>query len=210
MGTAAYTTLIRSGGQSVGFLDEAMTQDANDPKVWQITDATRQVLDRDIPVVVEDNGNPLLAADFSIDYLFGIVTLVNNPAGAVTVSGSYIPMTEVVGASQHTINLTGDILDDSNYKESRGTHNRTKKYGMTDCNITLERFYDLQKTFKTHLSNRDVVMVEVQPAGLSEVLRGWFVVESGNSAGDLSALETESLSFQLDGDAKSSLSWRTV
>lgn len=208
MGQAAYRTVVKASGTSTSFTDEA-TSNVGGNK-FQIDDATKQVLDRSVAVVVEVDGSAVASTEYEVDYLFGIVEFNDAQTGDVTVTGNFIPTVSVAGANQYSVDITGDVLDNSNFADANSNGGyRTKQYGILDVAANIGRFDDLAKTFKTKLENRQVVLLEIKPGNGTETIRGWFVIESAGSQGEINSLEVESLTFQLDGDTKSAFSWRT-
>jgi len=203
MAVASYNTTIKAGGTPTTMTDEDMSVVTGNQ--YQIDDATKQILDRDTDVTVKVDGTTVDNSNYSIDYLFGMVTFTSSQTGDVTISGKFIPTTAVGGASQYGLNISSDILDKTDFET---TGFRSKDYGLSDVSVTLERFDDLAKTFKDKILNREGLMIEITPGGGSEKIRGWYVPESANNAGDVSSLETEALTFNLNGNIKSAFSWR--
>ncbi len=63
------------------------------------------------------------------------------------------------------------------------------------------------QTFFDALNDRTPLFIEVRPGDGSQVARGWFVAETENHQGDISALEAGDLTFQLEGDPTASYDW---
>lgn len=201
--TASYNTTIKVGGTPTTITDEAMSVVTGNQ--YKIDATTKQILDRDTSVTVKAGGTTVGSSNYTIDYLFGIVNFTSSQTGNVTISGKFIPTTAIGGASQYGLNISSDILDKTDFETSGF---RSKDYGVSDVSVTLERFDDLAKTYKNKILNRKSVLIEITPGGGSEKIRGWYIPENANNTGDVSALETESLTFNLDGNVKSSFSWR--
>ena len=207
MSQAAYKTIIKVGGNSTAFVDESTL--ALGGNQFQVTDSTKRVFDRRASVTVYDNGNEVTPV--SIDFLFGVIELSGAPGGDVTVDASYIPLGNIGGSMEYSLDIGGDILDDTNFNQagSNGGY-RTKGYGLIDVSASVGRYDDLAKTFKNHKKNRSEVFIEIRPGGASDVARGWFVLENANSSGDIGGLESESLQFNLSDLDGKSFSFRTV
>ncbi len=207
MGQAAYNTTIKLAGISTAFDDEPTTNISG--FLYQINDANKRVLDHDEEITVEVDDVEADEDDYVIDYLFGIITFSEAPGGAVSISGNYIPLMAVGGAMEYAVNLTGDILDSTGFNEAIANSGyRTKQYGLTDVSASIERFAPASSAFAKGLKERDRLFVEFTPGGEDERIHGWFVVESTNQTGELTALETESIALQLDGQIQTSFSWR--
>ena len=202
MGQVAYNAVVKAAGTSTPFLDAATTNTSG--TTYQITDATKRTLDRDSSVLVEVAGVIVEADTYEVNYFTGTVTFNNAPAGAVTITASYFPMVTIVGANQYSVELMGDVLDDTSFNTNGF---RSRKYGLTDVSVSISSFDDLEKVYKEKLVNRQTCLLEITPGGKMETIMGWFIIETASSEGEVSALEMESLSFQLDGDIKSSFYW---
>ena len=206
MGQAAYNTTIKVSGTPVAFLDEPTTLVAG--TAYQIDDPIKRVWDRKGVTIVEDSGTLLDSSEYTINYLIGVVVLENAPSGPVTVTGMYVPVMSVAGANQYSLDVTGDILDASNFSDAQGNGGfRSKEYGLTDVSVTISRFDNFNNRFKTALENRENMLIEVKPGNSTEFAKGWFILETAGSQGEFNALEMESLTFQLDGDLNSSFMW---
>lgn len=209
MGSPGWRATVKRSGTSTQFTDEAASLVSG--KTYQIDDETKQVWDREQPVTVKDDGVVVDSSNIEfIDYLFGKVTFASGYTvqGAVTISGNYLPMQSVAGANSYTLNQTAEILDDTDFDTAKNTGYRSRIYGLQDVSATISRWDDLSDYFKTVIDNGEVVVLEIRPGEGMEFFRGYMVVESSNRSGDVAALESEELSFQLDGDgAGKAFSW---
>jgi hypothetical protein len=193
-GTAAYPFKIKKAGTSTAFTGEAMSGSAG---LYQIDDANKQVFDRTVTPTFYDNG--VSVPDYgiiSIDYLYGRIKFAQPIIGPVTVDGSYLPMADIAGAKECSINRTCAIYDDTDISNV-GYH--TKKYGIQDVSITASRFDDVSHDFTTIMENRSVVVIELAP-DTNKSYRGFFVISDSDASVDINALLEESLTFELDGD----------
>lgn len=194
MGEAAYKTSIRSGGVSTPFTAEATTSLGGN--AFQITNAVRRVIDRKLPVVVRAGSTVVVPT--SINYLFGIVQFSSAQTGAVTIDASFIPLGLIGGSTEYSLEIGGDILDDTSFDLTNTNGGfRTKMYGLLDVSVSVGRNDDLSQAFKNFKLTRSEVLIEIRPGGGTEVARGWFVLESVGSSGDVGGLEAEDLQFKL-------------
>jgi len=212
MGSPGWKATVKRSGTSTQFTDEAASLVSG--KTYQIDDETKQVWDREQPVTVKDNGVLVDSSNIEfIDYLFGKVTFTAGytVTGPVTVSGSYLPMQAVAGANAYNLNHTGDLLDDTDFEGAQANGGyRTRLYGLRDVSASITRWDDLSKTFADIIKNRSVVVIEIRPGGGPDVFRAFMVAESANESGDVAALESEEISFQLDGEGVGkAFSWDT-
>lgn len=200
-GQAGYKTKVKIGGTAVPVVDEPCTMaSANN---YYITDATRNLFDRYTTVVVEIDNVVVDPTLLSINYLFGkIVTQAGVPDGVMTVSYSYIPTVDAACTNSTSLDITGDVLDDTCFKSAQANNGfRTKILGINDISGSLENLSLVDKTFRDAKLNRNSVLVEWDFDGTgTEMARGWFVVESDNQANDLGGLIQNSISLQLNAD----------
>lgn len=99
MARSSHNTVIGVTGTATSFTGAATTELAPlDGTVFQVTDATKRVLSPDHAVSVLEDGATLAGAAFSVDYLFGIVTLTTPAAGVITVTARYMPLLTVAEA----------------------------------------------------------------------------------------------------------------
>jgi len=212
MGTQGYLTTVKKGGTPTALTNEPMTNLSGN--TYQITDASRRILDRDVvPVFGDQGGSPtnIHPSDIaSIDYLFGIVTFnTAKVEPVVVVSGNYMPMSDIAGANNYTLNHAGDVLDDTAYDNTSGNAYRSRVLGLRDVSLSVDRWDQLTQEFFTAINDRTPLIIEVQPGGAGNPLaRGWFVPESETHEGDVSSLEAANLVFQVDGDVTADYNWR--
>jgi len=194
-GTAGYAASIKKSGTSTGFTTEAMSNTTGN--IWQIDDADKEVFNRGTLPTFYDNAVEIVVGDItSIDYLYGRVTFTGVKTGPITVTGDYMPMSEIAGAKDGTLNRTSAIHDNTDTSNA-GSH--TKKYGLQDASVSLGRWDDLTHAFTAILEARTPVVIEIAPSS-AKSYRGWFVAESSGQNLDLNSLIDESVAFQLDGD----------
>lgn len=190
-GTASYNTVIKQPGTATTFTDEATTNTTGN--TYQVTDATKQIFDRNTVPTVEDDGVPVIPA--SINYLEGSVTLSAPPGGVVTISGKYIPMTTIATGKEYSVELVASELDDTAFGD--GGY-RSRVLGLFDITASL-RLNWANAFFVTSILNRAALVFEIQPGGAAPLMRAWMVVPSVEWAGNIDDLEEEEVSFALDG-----------
>jgi len=182
----AYTTKIYSHGSRVVVTGEATTELT--PTTYQITDVARRLIDPETVVTV---GGSVVTA---VDYFEGIITLAADPGGAVTVDYAYLGVAAIGGSNAYSIELAGDILDDTDFQNAGY---RTRTQGLLDVTVTIDRYDDLNNKFRMHKAAAERVYIEIQAGAGTLIFKGWYVIETTAGAGDLGALETEALSFNL-------------
>lgn len=189
--TASYTTLLKKGGDSTAFTGESLTLVSGE--TYQMDTTSRRFLDPSVvPTFYEDEVEIPAGDVLEVNYLFGKVTF-NEEKTAVTMDGSYIPMSTVAGAKSHNLSISAATHANTAYGND-GTE--THQLGLFSVSASFSRFDDISGDFKDIIRSRVPVALEIASAALT-VFRGWFVPESVNSSGDVNSLEEEELSFQL-------------
>lgn len=216
-GTPGYLTTVKYGGTITAFVDEPTTKvTAN--TIYQLTDATKRVLDRGVAVTVKVDADgagagAAVVADpstYTVDFLFGEITFAadQGAAAVVTISGNYLPMVAVAGANKYNLNQSSTVHDDTDYPTAQANNGfRSRLLGLHDVSLSLSRFADTSTAFHDALAARAPLLMEVRPGGSGDYFRGWMVIEADNASGDIDALEANELTFQLDGDAAAAFSW---
>lgn len=195
MSTPGYQISIKKSGVSTSFTGEACSNTTGN--TYQIDDTNKRVFDRDVTPTFYANGVAILpAAIASIDYLYGKVTFTGSETEPITVDGAYMPMFEVAGCKEGTLNRTSAIHD---YTDTSNVGYHTKMTGLHDVTITVGRFDDISHAFTDLIVSRTPFVIEFSPAP-TKTYRGWFICENSGQNLDLNALIEESLSFQLAGN----------
>jgi len=112
---------------------------------------------------------------------------------------SEIPATDV------SLNLPGEILDDTEMKNNAGWRNRV--YGLHDWSITLSAIWSVGDTALDYIydswAGRTVVTLQYLPDGSADSpgngFQGDAVIESITFSGDVGGIETMDVTFQADG-----------
>lgn len=213
MSTAAHTAVVRGPGASTAFTNEPTTELAAvlANSVYQINTDAKRLLDPGVAVVVEvdadggGGGGYAVAAvgTYTLDYLFGIVTfLADQGASAlVRVSGSYLPVVDLIGVTEWSYTATRDVLDDTTINLAAGA-NRTKKLGLSDLSGSLSLNELL--TTDQELGGEDSSLQDVLDGGFpllfeNEVggkrFRAWVLLESGETGGSVADLINSTVNF---------------
>lgn len=200
-GFAGYKAKIKTSGTPTALTDAATTNTSG--KTYQITDATRRILDRSTAVTVEAGGSPVAASNIeSIDYLFGSVTFISSytPAGAVTISGMYLPTADIGTVQSFTLTQSTATIDNTDFATAQSNGGfRVFVPGLRTVSMDLTGFYDLSNGFSAALLARNEVIIEINPdgSGLS-VARGFFKPGTHTQSGDVGALEQETITYTLN------------
>jgi hypothetical protein len=211
MGRAAYKALIRSIGDPVSVEDVEFAYigdeqiDGVDYPAYRVDNAAWRIMSKASGITLYDSAGPTPVEPLKVDWLRGVVIIPAAVGGDLFGDFDYFPTAEIVGAKTYTLSIEGDILDDTNFKDARSNGGiRTKVYGLHDVSFSIERNSDYGQQFLEHKQARSRVLIDVTPGGedcgpFGGTYRGWFMVETDSFSGDIGDLESESISFNLDG-----------
>lgn len=136
------------------------------------------------------------------------VTAENYAGSIIIVALRYFPLTTIAGTNSYSVDLGTEVLEDTSFDQTAANGGfRTRIYGLTDASVTLEQISKVDKRFQDKLKERARVFLEIAPGGGSERIRGYFIIENANMSGEVSGLEMESITLQLDGEMDSVFSW---
>lgn len=199
-GFAGYVAKIKKSGVATTITDEPMSLVSG--KTYVITASSKTVLDRTTPYTVKDNTVAVNPTNIlSIDYLFGLVTFKPSytPTGPITISGKYLPMTQVAKAQSFTLTQTAATIDTSDYETAQANGGyMTYDYGLRTVTLALKGVFAQSNGYEDLVTSRAECIVEINPDGNSNsVARGWFRPNSTSQSGNVGDLEDQDLNFSL-------------
>lgn len=103
-----------ASGTPVSFTDAATT--TTDYKVYTIQDSSKRFWDRRYAITVKKNGN-VITTGFTIQYPGGrvIFSTANSSSDVITVSGYYIPVSQVLQAKEWSLDVNADTQDSTTF-----------------------------------------------------------------------------------------------
>ena len=198
-GVAGYTARLRKGGTPTALADAPTT--LLEGKTYQITDATRRVLDYASPATVRVAGVDQTANVASVDYLNGTVTFIDTytPTTAPTVTGMYVPLVTLGSARGFTLTQTAAEIEDTTYEKAQANNGwRTFYSGLKTVRFEASGIYDAADDFLTQMNSRALAYIEVSPNNSNNtVFRGFFKRAAHGQSGNVGALEESTMTFNL-------------
>lgn len=198
-GFAGYVVTLKQQGTSTAMTGEAMTLVST--RVYKITNIVKSMWDSAGTFVVYDGGVDHTADVLSIDFLFGIVTFkaAYTVTGAVTVDGKYWTTTAIAKSQKYQLTQSMSPIDNTDIPTAQGNSgHRTMAYGLKTLAIQLDSVYNTTPTWRAALIARSTILVEIAPdGGTKSVFRGYFKPTSRKQAGNVGALETETINLEL-------------
>lgn len=203
-----YTSVVRGPGTSTAFTNEPTTKlTAN--TVYQLNTDAKRLLDPAVPLLVEvdpDGGGAAPyatapASSYTVDYVFGIITFLADQGASATVrvSGSYLPVIDLVGVTDWKFTASRTVLDDTTINTAG---QRSKKLGLKDItgSLTLNELlsYDHdpgagQLVLRTYLDNGTPLLFERASGG--KRFRAWVLLESAEEGGAVDDLINNTVNF---------------
>ena len=199
-GYAGYVTTIKKAGTSTVMTAEPMSLVAG--KTYQITAATKRMMNRAVTTSVLDNAVAVAVSNIqNIDWLFGRVTFVPGytPTGPITLTGAYFPTAAVGCANSFTLTQTANAIDNTCMDTAQvNDGHRTFEYGLKTVSLDLEGIFKTSNGFRDLVISRSEVIIEIDLAGDGKnVARGFFRAANTNQSGDVGDLEQETITFNL-------------
>jgi hypothetical protein len=181
---AGLETVIKISGAATTMTAEATT--TSDNQSYQVSNAIKQVFDRDTPPTVNDDGSPTAEA-YTVNYLNGTIAFdsVDAGRGPITVDGKYLPMTVAAYAHSMSDNETCSMLD----KTPFGATRIKRKAGLLAKSGTLNQFNVTDSTYVTALLSGNPIVLEDRETSLSEPNRAWALLNSTQLAAAVSGMQ---------------------
>ncbi len=207
----AHQSVVRGRGTSTAFTNEPTTKlTAN--TVYQLNTDARRLLDPSVPVVVEvdadgaGGGGYVVApaSSYTVNWQFGIITFAADQGAPalVRVSGSFLPVIDLIGITSWSITQSRDVLDDTSVNNAAGQ--RTKRLGLGDLSGSIETTELLTldndpgagvQRMQDYLDNGTPFLLEVLPGTGAKRFRGWVLLESGDNGGGVADLINNTVNF---------------
>lgn len=200
-GVAGYCATILRGGTPVATTGEAMTLVSG--KTYRISDATREIWNRNATITVYDNAVDATSNVETFDYLFGKVTFASayTVTGPVTIDVEYVPVASFGKPQSFTLTQTANALDTSDLPTTCANSGfRTFAPGLRTVTIDIEGIFDATEDFNQDLIDRGEYILEISADGSTKksLCRGFFRLTSKNQSGDVGDNEIESVTFSLN------------
>jgi len=180
MPSAGYNSTVKITGAPVAMAAEATTELVADT-VFQITSAAKRIIDPDAALTVLVNAVPV-SSGFTVDYLFGKVTFspALGAADVVTLTGNYLPTSDLLEAKEASISMTRDLADSTVFKADP---NRTRTALLKDASgsiSVLRACLDavVGTTLFDLLGNGTRKVLEIVPGSGVQTFRAWVRFDS--------------------------------
>lgn len=201
-GFAGYVAVLKKSGTPTTLTAEpAAIVVAGAGSIVQITDATKRVLDPATAVVVLDNAVDHTADVEYIDYLNGKIKYKSayTPTTPTTVTGKYLPLTQIAKGQSFTLTQTSASIDTSDFITAQANGGRkTFDYGLKTVACDMKGFYAISNGWIAALQARGLYVIEISPDGGGQsVARGIFKLGNQQQSGKVGELEVEDLKFVL-------------
>jgi hypothetical protein len=197
MPSSSNSTTVKAGGTPTAFSNEATTKlTAN--TVYQITDATKRVLDPNTALLVEvdpDGGGAApyataAASSYTVDYMFGRITFAADQGASATVrvSGKYIPISLTIAeGNEFDLEDTVNLLENTKFGDTaRGRFNGVHEASGSFTLMSYLSFdYGGGVTLQSLMQARTPTLLEYRPGGQSYYWRAWVLLENESEKGPL-------------------------
>jgi len=162
-----------------------------DDTVYQITAATKRVLDFDTPPTVLDGGIETVES-YSVNYLSGRITFATvDNTRVITVTGKYLPMTVAAYANNMGKSKAVDLLDTSAF----GLTHKKRRAGLKSASGTINQINLTDTTFADALTAGEPIVLEINDGPTSEPNRYRALLESSEISAAVDGLQEEAVSW---------------
>lgn len=209
MASSSNSTTIKVGGTATTLTNEATTKvTAN--TVYQITDATKRVLDPDTALTVEVDADGAGAGGYAtaavgtytVDYMFGIITFDSDQGASalVRVSGKYIPLLTVGEGTEFEVEDTSNLIE----KTVFGDTWRDRMLGLQEASGSFTLLAPIQTDLDSGGDARKLgsdkragtkVLLEYRPGGDSLYWRAWVHLENTSEKASVDGRYEGTVSF---------------
>lgn len=199
-GIAAYKAQIKLGGIPTNFVSYLHQLNEN---VFRVSDHYKRVISANHSInLIDFNGNNVEIS--KVNYLEGVF-LINDYLAytlPLELEAHYIPLLYIGGAKEYTLDIGGDILDDTSFHSETTLSEgfRTKVQGLNDVSLSLSRWNDFSNKLLQAKLDKTPIFVSINPGASKTFISGWYHIETDNLTGDIGALEEEALSLALCGN----------
>lgn len=195
--TAGKLVRLKLSGAAVAFTTEACT-DTGDGKTYQITNAAKRVWDPTAAITVFYNGILKPANTYTLNRLAGTITFASAPGAlAVTVTGSYLPMTVVGEGKSFSLKTGASYAEDIAFGDTDVT--RVQMQRMASGAIGM---WWLDNSFQALFLTGAQLVVEVAIAsGATPIARAWALLTERSHDVAMAQLQEEPLAWEATQDA---------
>ena len=171
--------------------DEATS--TTDNKTYQITSASKRLLDLNTDITVEDDGIST-SESYEISYLDGTVTFdIEDVTRVITITGAYLTPAIVATADSFSISVSGDALEITPFNEDGF---RSFEQGLVSGTLNLSRFHASDDLLIDPILSGDTAIIEIYLTD-TDIFRCYGVYTSNGLASPVEALIKESVNFQI-------------
>lgn len=202
MATQGYLARIQVTSSGVALTDYTMA-DTGGGFVWRGSSSHRYMWDPSVAVVVKVNAVVEDPANYTFDYLLGLVTFTSDQTGnTVTVTGTRLYANTIATANGCTASMARTVLDTTVFQDTAvdrivglfditGTISRLD-FGQTDYDDDGSRSVEVFDL----LTDGDYKAIEIRPdINSDEVIRAWVRIVSDEINVGVNDLQTAVLTF---------------
>jgi hypothetical protein len=183
--------LVKVGGAPTAMLDEPTTNVGGDNKTYQITNTSKQILDKDTPITVEVDGIAV-SSGFVVDTLSGTVVFDAAAVRTVAVSGDYIPTSAAAECKEWSLNISGESIDTTKFQDDWNT----RIQGLKSAEGSLSRWLTTDRYFYNALISGAPIIVELYPQDSLRPDRLWAIINSDEMSAAIDGANEEAVSFE--------------
>jgi hypothetical protein len=202
MPTPGYAASVYGFGDLVQLVGEPLSGSGT---TWQLNTSQRAVdpvQSLSGAIVVKDNGVVVPSSQYTIDYLFGVVTFATSRTGPITLDGDvWENMYPALYIKEATFRVERDILDMSTLLDGEGY--KVKTVGLKSASGTITTLQMLPQSFSettpygTLFDAGTPFLLEIRPSDIegTQWFRAWVVFDTGEEKINPAALGETTLNW---------------
>lgn len=193
---AGRLAVIKVSGDPLTAVAEGLTHITNTE--WQITDAIKRVLDRDVTPVLEKSDGVggwveityTKANKLNGKFTFGGVGYVNTETLRVK-SGNYLPMSTAASAHEYSYNRSATMLEVTRFQDTHKRRIAGTKFGSG----SLSQWDVIDTYFEDALTAGEPIVLEFRAETTGNPQRLWALIESAEISAAIDSPQDEAVSF---------------
>ena len=190
MALKGYLAKVKVISSGVAMTDEATS--TSDDTNYQITNATKRILDLNTAIIVEDDGT-VTTESYDIDYINGIIGFETIDATRViTVTGAYVTPVEAATAKSFSFTGSADALETTAFQNT----SKTYQPGLITATAELGRFHVSDDIFIDALLAGELTLIEYY-VNDTDKISFYGVMTNDSISSEVAGLIEETISYQV-------------
>ena len=196
-GTPGRLALVKISGDPLALVDEACT-DLGEHQVYQITNSAKRVLSPTAAITVNEDGVATVES-YTINRLLGTISFatVDAARGAITISGSYLPLSTAARARSYSWQISATNADDTDFDSAFTEGMVRRQQSITDISGNVGRKWSIDTYFVDALMAGAPVVIEIfadRTTNVAEIIC-WALLNKQDFSAAMESIEDATVAF---------------